>query len=74
MEKPEKDVLEASAILAEAVIAARAAGYRVTFQSSGGDPVPVLDGGPEPVQEVKPEPVPAPIPTTFGTRKREDSL
>lgn len=67
MDKTEKDVLDAAAALAESVVAARAAGYRVSFQSSGGDPTVVVDGGPEPAAVVAE--VEKSVPATFGTRK-----
>lgn len=65
MEKIENDVLDAAAALAASIVTARSAGYRVSFQSIGGDPTVVVDGGPEPA----PVQVAKPAPATFGTRK-----
>lgn len=55
MAKTETDVAAASAALKKALAAARAAGFRVKFDvDADGDPVAVLDGGPEPKEEAKP--------------------
>lgn len=68
MSNAENAVRVAQAALQAAIINARAEGYRVTWQVSGGEHSVVINGGPEPVKAApveKPEPI-----ATFGGGRR----